>query len=353
MTNCEKRVGRVQLPNLLSSPSALTARSATLVRSLFCAFKMLAARPTGSLARSAAARLCASRPRVARDLSPRCLGLGVLGERHPLAALPSSHLQRLQSTYAPSQPRKHFDPAPALDEAGRIPSAPYDLSPLPGSAPYYTAHLVVHPRTRPRPQTSWPSHLQAVSPLLSELESRTRKGGSLEGWGIAFSEGDAGNATSAEVAQAELRDWDPKTPKFMRPTPGSAEEEETFDLWAYSMPGKAAHVGAVSLRTLDADQPLRARLDAALQNTRPQTARVAPGGETHVYICTHGARDCRCGVVGEELLRALREEVRKHEERCLGEGKPQPKKVKVWSVSHVGGHKVSAIRIWVTWAMCA
>lgn len=61
--------------------------------------------------------------------------------------------------------------------------------------------------------------------------------------------------------------------------------------------------------------------------------------EGHVYICTHGSRDCRCGVVGEQLKETMREEMRKHEVRVLGEGS---KRIHIYGVSHVGGHKWAA-----------
>lgn len=52
--------------------------------------------------------------------------------------------------------------------------------------------------------------------------------------------------------------------------------------------------------------------------------------EVRVYVCTHGARDCRCGDLGGSFVQALREEVGR---RKL-EGT-----VKVGEVGHVGGHK--------------
>ncbi|KZO90792.1 hypothetical protein CALVIDRAFT_467097, partial [Calocera viscosa TUFC12733] len=50
--------------------------------------------------------------------------------------------------------------------------------------------------------------------------------------------------------------------------------------------------------------------------------------ETHLYVCTHAARDCRCGETGGAVFRALLAEVagRKRED------------VKVREISHVGGH---------------
>jgi hypothetical protein len=51
--------------------------------------------------------------------------------------------------------------------------------------------------------------------------------------------------------------------------------------------------------------------------------------DVYLYVCTHGARDCRCGDRGGIVVRALRDEV---EKRNL-------KQVKVGEVGHIGGHK--------------
>jgi len=51
----------------------------------------------------------------------------------------------------------------------------------------------------------------------------------------------------------------------------------------------------------------------------------------HLLVCTHAARDCRCGVLGGAFVQALREEV----ERVRHVGI----KVKIGEVAHVGGHK--------------
>ena len=52
--------------------------------------------------------------------------------------------------------------------------------------------------------------------------------------------------------------------------------------------------------------------------------------EIHVYVCTHGARDCRCGQQGSLVARLLKEEV---DRRKMGHF------LKVREVGHVGGHK--------------
>ncbi|SPO30596.1 related to LIP5 - lipoic acid synthase [Ustilago trichophora] len=225
----------------------------------------------------------------------------------------------------------------ALDEHGQIPASPYSPLPLAGTSPSYKVHLIVHPYDTARPTDTWPSHLESVSPFLSELESRAKKGGSLEGYGISFSAGDARLSSSCSV-----KPWDPTTSRMMRAVPNSAQEEEKYLVYAYTTNGTMAKVGPVSLATLDTGSSFRTRIDEALASARPQTARANESDETHVYVCTHGARDCRCGVAGTAVYQALRDEVRSHEASAIKAGKDAPKKVKVYPVSHVGGHAWAA-----------
>lgn len=243
-----------------------------------------------------------------------------------------------------------YDPLPALDPSGRIPSSPYDQSPLALSAPEYPkGHIIVHPYTQPRPQSTWPASIDAVCPIYVELGKRTKK--ELEGWGLSFSEGDR-RATEAYNKQErgkemELRfpEWDPLTPKVARPPPGDVSEDEEFLLHLYPGNGRHAVVGPYSLRTLPKD--LSTAIDSSIASSPLPSARYSKPGteEAHIYICTHGSRDCRCGVAGNELLLSLQAAVRNHALTTLQQsspGSPPPKRVRIFPISHIGGHKYAA-----------
>lgn len=229
---------------------------------------------------------------------------------------------------------QHFDSKPALDSAGRIPIAPYDAAPLACSAPSYPkGHLIIHPYSQPRPQETWPAAIESVCPLLVEIGNRTKQ--QLSGWGVAFSDGDPKLTAQKE---ARFPRWDVTTSKVARPVAGDASEEEEFLIRIYQGNGTHATIGPYSARTLPAD--LTPTIEKAIQLAPIPSARYPKTTEeSHIYVCTHGSRDCRCGVVGTELRDKLREEVRTHEVRTLGEGS---KKVKVFGISHVGGHKWAA-----------
>jgi len=50
--------------------------------------------------------------------------------------------------------------------------------------------------------------------------------------------------------------------------------------------------------------------------------------EIHLYVCTHGERDCRCGDMGGKVVSALKKEIKERGAR-----------VRIREVGHVGGHQ--------------
>ena len=235
--------------------------------------------------------------------------------------------------YSPGVPWQGcaYDPAPALDDRGQVPAAPYDLSPLAGTVPEYSTHIMVVPEAQARSDATWPSHIDAVCPLYSELSSRARPGGSLEGFGVGF-------ASSDEELAPDAEPWDPHTPSAQRATPNQAAEDERFWIYAYRTPGLLArYPEPVSLRTLPSGEQLRRTLDELLQRREARDS-----DETHVFVCTHGMRDCRCGVAGTEVAGELRRQVQEHNAESQHRNHRPARRVRVLHTSHVGGHKWAA-----------
>jgi hypothetical protein len=92
----------------------------------------------------------------------------------------------------------------------------------------------------------------------------------------------------------------------------------------FSRLGGRLEIPEVSLENMN---EVEARLKEHIQRQcfTPETHE-----EAHLFVCTHGARDCRCGERGGLVARLLREEI---ERRKLGH------RLKVREVGHVGGHK--------------
>ncbi|KAG5653223.1 hypothetical protein H0H81_001700 [Sphagnurus paluster] len=65
---------------------------------------------------------------------------------------------------------------------------------------------------------------------------------------------------------------------------------------------------------------------------------VSASEEIHLYVCTHGARDCRCGDMGGAVFKALQDEVKR-----LVDVDPSgaASRVRLGEVAHVGGHQLS------------
>ncbi|KAF9021334.1 hypothetical protein BDZ89DRAFT_245028 [Hymenopellis radicata] len=73
--------------------------------------------------------------------------------------------------------------------------------------------------------------------------------------------------------------------------------------------------------------------DRIAERRSPHTEH-AQDTDVYLYVCTHGARDCRCGTTGVETARALREEIAAHGAAAS--------RLKVAEVAHVGGHVYAA-----------
>ncbi|KZP27415.1 hypothetical protein FIBSPDRAFT_730832 [Athelia psychrophila] len=109
-----------------------------------------------------------------------------------------------------------------------------------------------------------------------------------------------------------------------QPALRSSGDGEAYAATAFTPSGRV-DIPLLSMDTLDeVVQELKSRVD------RPPPS--VPEETTHLYVCTHGARDCRCGDMGGAVVRALREEVQR---RKLSS-------VKVAEVGHVGGHQWAA-----------
>lgn len=99
---------------------------------------------------------------------------------------------------------------------------------------------------------------------------------------------------------------------------------------AFSALGGRLEIPEISLDNLDeVEEKLRLHAEGQLTET-------AAAEEIHLYVCTHGARDCRCGNIGGEVVKALRAEVKERTKRdCDG----SVSRVKIGEVGHVGGHQ--------------
>ncbi|KAL6300348.1 Sucrase/ferredoxin-like-domain-containing protein [Sparassis latifolia] len=99
--------------------------------------------------------------------------------------------------------------------------------------------------------------------------------------------------------------------------PGAAAEgeAEVYAATVWTADQRRLDVPEVSLRNLDA-------VEAQMRAHAPGQGPSGCAPDLHLYVCTHGARDCRCGETGAR--RGIADEVG------------------VGCVGHVGGHKYAA-----------
>ena len=109
------------------------------------------------------------------------------------------------------------------------------------------------------------------------------------------------------------------------------QDPDVCSATSFSVSGRL-DIPQVSLLNLDdVDERLRAHVAAGNSRSLGESLE-----DIHLYVCTHGARDCRCGEMGGRVVRALREELERREKTEPPRSKGH---VKVGEVGHVGGHK--------------
>ncbi|KAF5310073.1 hypothetical protein D9619_010335 [Psilocybe cf. subviscida] len=164
----------------------------------------------------------------------------------------------------------------------------YHEGPIETSAPVHTAYVLLH---APRPPAEFPTKYNTRLSL--ELAMRAKKWGAT----VNFSWLDAQTAL------------------------GATEERQSATV--FSERGGRLEIPHVSLQNLN---EVEAAISEHVQRSAP--TELTPE-EVHIYVCTHGARDCRCGERGKEVVEALRRSV-------------TDPRIKIGEVGHVGGHKWAA-----------
>ncbi|KAF5336529.1 hypothetical protein D9611_006544 [Ephemerocybe angulata] len=118
----------------------------------------------------------------------------------------------------------------------------------------------------------------------------------------------------------------------------SSKGEEVVSAIAYTPQGGRLTLPHITLPTLSSTL---STLEAHISGS----SLLQPETQNHIdiLVCTHGARDCRCGDTGGKVYDALREAVPKVQaELNLGKGVVRVPKIRVGEVAHVGGHKYAA-----------
>lgn len=164
------------------------------------------------------------------------------------------------------------------------PSAP---EPLPGTVKFYYRHLIVGTG-----QTEWPAHLETAADLAGEL-------------------------ARAVAALGEALPYPTKVTACDAAATGAG-----YDILVFPDNLRYRGVTMADLPGLIAEQVLAGRPATSIPHE-------ALDG-VHIFICTHGARDQRCGVCGPPLYERFAAEIA---------ARGLERHVHLYRSSHVGGHR--------------
>ncbi|KAJ7705542.1 Sucrase/ferredoxin-like-domain-containing protein [Mycena rosella] len=113
---------------------------------------------------------------------------------------------------------------------------------------------------------------------------------------------------------------------------GPGASSDSTSVTAFSPLGGSIYFPNLSLSNVDdVAEALRQHATAPCNNDQTDSI--------HLYVCTHGARDCRCGDMGGKVFQALKEEL---DRRARTDPSGPAKSVVLGEVAHVGGHQFAA-----------
>lgn len=204
------------------------------------------------------------------------------------------------------------------------------MKPLVGTVSPHRCYILLHSDEHPsrfEPKVS--------TPISRELQLRVTKWGGIVNF--AWEADWLAPAASSGVGP-------PSVQKGIEEGPAGVEMvEERYKRHAatvFSSVGGRLEIDDLTLENVDS---VAERIQRHADLDKPQTTTKDDDDDDRVgiYVCTHGARDCRCGTIGGATFEALKTEVERRK-KLDAEGKGKIQKIHVGAVGHVGGHVYAA-----------
>jgi len=174
-----------------------------------------------------------------------------------------------------------------------------DTTSIAGTAPPYRCYVFLHSSISP---SAFPAKL--TTPFQRALQAKALQWGGFVNWVSYLNE-----RTGVDPTQYA---------------------EGPHSATAFTMFGERIEIPSLSMDNIDnVNEDLKRRVEA-------RSTLASEPDETHLFVCTHMARDCRCGEKGGDFVRELREEV---ERRVAIEPTGPYSRIRIGEVAHVGQHQ--------------
>lgn len=201
------------------------------------------------------------------------------------------------------------------------------------NVPFHETFAIIHTDI---PPTDWPSNIQPMTPLYPELQAYARNFHGIVN--VAYFPRAASpvplNTLQPTLPSSPDSSHDP-TRHTGSPT-WSKTEERHHKVTMFAGGNKVIEFSRVRLQ--DAENVYRdlygGLLDAVPVSGLGASVKAPTNkyGVSHLLVCTHAARDCRCGTTGVDVFNAIQRAVAEHPDwGTLG--------IQMGKVAHVGGHK--------------
>lgn len=202
-----------------------------------------------------------------------------------------------------------------------------------GNVPFHETLAIVHTDI---PPTNWPSKVQPILPLYPQLQAYARNFHGIVN--IAYFPNTSSRATLKKFPSTPSSS--PDSPRDSTRSTGNpawpTAEECSHQVTMFAGGNKVIEFPRVRLQ--DAERVYhdlyRGLLDGVPVSGLGAIVKtpIDNYGVSHIFVCTHGARDCRCGTTGVDVFNAISNAVGGHPAWSrLG--------IQMGEVAHVGGHK--------------
>lgn len=216
---------------------------------------------------------------------------------------------RLGSTWFSRAPRSPFSRSLQTRTTTPIPiSTPPPSPPFKHTAtvPYHKHYIILHTSS---PPSEWPSH--PATSLHSALSQKVKPLGAIVNFSYEPSLDIQGQAGASRVEFGNTSEAYPATFYHHASPP-------------YTLP-------SLSIATIPEIVKQLENLSEVAVNPQP----VETNADIHLYVCTHGSRDCKCGDTGGAVHRTILSH--------LSNLNPSEfPKIHLHEIAHVGGHKYAA-----------